>query len=74
MRRKRPASRCGVFASAVDPTALKFTLPAAAGLFDVQWNSQTRFSGVAAATLNGAQVKVEGYLKSGIPIAKKISK
>lgn len=61
-------------ASAVDPTALKFTLTSGGKAFDVQWNSQTRFSGVAAATLNGAQVKVEGYLKSGILIAKKISK
>lgn len=61
-------------ASAVDLTALKFTLTSGGKTFDVQWNAQTRFGGVTAATLNGAQVKVEGYLKAGILIAKKVGK
>jgi hypothetical protein len=61
--------------SAVDTTALSFTLTTAAGTKQkVSWSAQTAFVGLTAATLASATtVKVDGYLDTtGVFIARSI--
>ena len=49
------------------------TCTACANPLTVQWSDQTAFEGVTAATLTGADIKVEGYLNaSGVLVAREI--
>lgn len=58
----------------VDNTARTFVLTAGGKTFDVRWTDVTRFSGISSTNLSGSLVKVEGYLQSGVLVAKKISR
>lgn len=59
-------------AGSLNLTARTFVLTSGSKTYTVQWGSLTRFIGIVAASLSGAQVEVEGYLQNGTLIAKKI--
>lgn len=66
--------------SNVNATAKTFTLTPISGFAppgtttqSVQWNDATTFVGLTSSTLTSQQVRVEGYLSSGVLVAKLIS-
>ena len=60
-------------ASAVDPTALRFTLTPEEGVaIVVSWSDATYFGGVSPATLSGKKVHAEGSIVNGILVATQV--
>lgn len=60
--------------STVDSTAKTFVLTSIGYTpLSVQWSDSTTFVGVTAATLNGRQVRVDGYTNAGALVARVVS-
>jgi len=60
-------------ATSVSMGSMSFMLtPASGGARTVRWTAQTAFKGVTAASLQGLALCVEGYVESGVLVAREI--